>query len=89
MIKTKINYILQEVGEEYLVIPIGDASEQFKGILTLNETAVLYWKEVEKGTTFDSLVAFAMGKFEDIDEETARQDIRDFLNEISFATETI
>ena len=89
MIKTKKNYILQEVGGEYLVIPVGDASEEFKGILTLNDTAAIYWKEVEKGTTFDNLVTFAMEKFDDIDVETAKQDIKDFLDEISFATEMI
>ena len=88
MIKTKKNYVLQTIGEEYMVIPVGTAAEQFRGMLTLNESAAFYWRELEKGTTFDSLAALAMERFEDADEETVKRDIMDFLEEISFATET-
>ncbi len=88
MIKTKKNYILQKIGEEYMVIPVGTAAEQFRGMLTLNESAAFYWRELEKGTTFDSLAVLAMERFEDADEETVKKDIMEFLKDISFATET-
>ena len=86
---TKKNFILQKIGEEYMVIPVGNASEQFKGTLILNESAALYWKEVEKGTTVEGLVTVAMDQFDDIDEDTVREDIKGFLEEISFATENV
>ena len=89
MIKIKKDFILQKIGDECMVIPVGNASKQFKGILTLNDTATFYWKEVEKGTTVESLLNSAMDLFDDIDEDTAKNDILDFLKEISFATEAI
>ena len=44
---------------------------------------------IEKGTTFEKLIAASMERYVDLDEPTARLDIGEFLESISPAIETI
>lgn len=85
VIKVKKGFLLRKLGEESIVVAIGEASKEFNGMIRLNETGVFYWEKLEKGTTEDELVRETIERFDGIDKETARQDVRDFLNTISIA----
>ena len=37
MMKTKKGFMLREVGGRHIVVAIGKASEEFNGLITLNE----------------------------------------------------
>ena len=85
MLKAKKGFLLRKLGTEYMVVAIGEASKSFNGMIRMNETGAFYWKELEKGTTEDELVAKTMERFTDVKEETARQDVHAFLQSISIA----
>lgn len=87
MLKAKKGFILRKLGTEYMVVAIGEASKAFNGMVRMNETAALYWKELEQGATEEQLVQKTMECYADVDEETARQDIREFLNTVAVAIE--
>lgn len=87
MLKTKKGFILRKLASEYMVVAIGEASKNFNGMIRMNETAVLYWKELEKGTTEQQLVEKTLERFEGVDADTARKDVREFLGTISVAIE--
>lgn len=87
MIKSKKGYILRRLGREYMVVPVGEASKEFNGMIRMNETGAFYWKELEQGITRDGLVAKMLERFEDLDEETARRDLAEFLETMKIALE--
>lgn len=87
MIRTKSGFLLRRLGNEYMVVPIGKASENLNGMIRMNETGAFYWKELEKGITEDELIEKMLERFEDLDEETARQDLKEYLETMEIALE--
>lgn len=76
--KIKENFILRNVAGSFVVVPTGKATIDFSGMITLNETGVLLWKQLETDQTKDDLVS-ALRKEYDVDETTAQNDIETFL----------
>lgn len=85
MLKAKKGFLLRKLGTEYMVVAIGEASKSFNGMLRMNETGAFYWKELEKGTSEDDLVAKTLERFTGVDRETACQDVKAFLQTVDFA----
>ncbi len=89
LIKAKKGFIIRRMNDSYMILAVGSAGEQFKDILQTNETGAFYWHLLEKGTSLDEMVKASMEHFEDLDETTARQDIEEYLQNISDAVEDI
>ena len=87
MIKTKKGFVLRRLGKEYMVVPVGEASKDFNGMIRLNETGAFYWQELEKGITKNELVRKMLERFEGLDEETACRDLKEFLAIVEVALE--
>lgn len=87
MIKAKKGFILRRLGDEYMVVAIGEASKSFNGMIRMNETGAFYWKELENGTSEDQLAARTQERFPDVDLDTARRDVQAFLQTIAIAIE--
>ena len=85
MLRAKKGFLLRRLGDEYMVVAIGEASKNFNGMIRMNETGAFYWKELEQGVTEDDLVAKTMERLTNVNEETARQDVRTFLQSIDVA----
>lgn len=85
MIKTKKGFLLRKLGEEYIVVAIGEASKDFNGMIRLNKTGAFYWKELENGTTEEQLVSKTLERFTNLNEEMVRGDVKEFLDNISIA----
>lgn len=85
MIKTKKGFVLRNLGTEYIVVAIGEASKNFNGMIRLNKTGAFYWRELEKGTTEEQLVSKTLEHFSNLDEKIVCRDVRDFLNIITMA----
>ena len=89
MIRARQGFMMQKMLNDYMIIAVGEASRTYHSIIQTNETGAFYWHLIEKGTTPELLVRAALERFEGLDEETARQDINEFLESISPAVETI
>lgn len=85
MLKAKKGFLLRKLGPEYMVVAIGEAGRRFNGMIRMNETGAFYWKELEKGTSEEQLVAKTMERFTGLEEETARRDVKAFLQSIDVA----
>lgn len=85
MLKTKPGFLLRRLGDESMVIAIGEASAQFNGMIRLNETGAFYWEMLTRGTTEDQLTAATLDRYTGLDEATARRDVKEFLSTIAFA----
>lgn len=71
---TKKGIALRPLGNEYILIAEGIEAEDFKNMVTMNESAALLWKEVE-GKEFDahSLAQILLDNY-DISQEVAEHD---------------
>lgn len=81
-LKIKDGFILREVAGNYVVIGVEDESIDFNGLITINnEVGVFLWKKLESGTTMEQLLADILAEY-DVDEETAKEDIVNFLKKL-------
>ena len=74
-------FVLREIAGEYIIIPTGTTALEFNGLITVNEIGVLLWKMLQDNVSLDQLVAGVLAEY-DVDENVAREDIREFLDKL-------
>ncbi len=79
--KIKSGFMLRMVADNYIVVPVGEASKQFNGMITLNETSAFLWNFLMKGTTEEKLVDELMKTY-DVSREIAIKDVKSFISEL-------
>lgn len=81
VIKIKKGFMLREVSGSFVVVPVGVASKDFKGLITLNQTGAFLWKELLNGKTLDELKAALLNEY-DVNEEIATKDCENFIKKL-------
>lgn len=76
--KIKDGFILRKVGTQYVVAATGKASENFNGMMRLNESGAFAFRLLQAGITEEELVCRIVAEYE-VGEETARADASRFL----------
>ena len=76
--KIKEGFILRKVGTQYVAAATGKASENFNGIIRLNESGAFIFRQLQGGATAEELAARLLEEY-DVDEAAARQDVDRFL----------
>lgn len=84
MLKTKENFVLRSVAGQSVVVAVAQASVDFNGMLTLNESGTILWRVLEKGCEKQDLVAALLAEYE-VDEATAAQSVEKFLETLQKA----
>ena len=79
--KTKNNFLLRQVADTWVVMPIGQEMLDFNGMLTLNETGAFLWEKLEEGAELDDLVAALTAEY-DVTAEAAREDAAAFCRKL-------
>ena len=79
----KINkeYVLREIAGDYIIIPVGATALEFNGLITVNEVGVTLWNMLQEEVTMEDLVQGVLAEY-DVQEEVAREDIQEFLDEL-------
>ncbi|MBO4940774.1 MAG: PqqD family protein [Clostridia bacterium] len=76
--KIKSDYLLRSVAGYYMVVPVGENSLDFNGVINLNESGAFLWRAMEKETTAPEMVAALLSEY-DVDEKTAEADVEAFI----------
>lgn len=79
--KIKKGFVMREVGGSNVVVPVGEMSKAFHGMINLNETGAFLWNFFGEERTIDDGVAALLGEY-DVDEATAREEVGKFLETI-------
>jgi hypothetical protein len=74
-------FVLREIAGDYIIIPTGKTVLEFNGLITVNEVGVSLWNMLQNEVTEDDLVKGILDEY-DVEEEVAREDIREFINNL-------
>ena len=86
--KIKEGYVINKLGDGYVVVTVGDATKDFNGLIRLNSAGALLWNSIQEGSdTKEKLIDIMLDNYEDLDEETAKADLDEFLEKVRFALE--
>jgi hypothetical protein len=80
--KRKTDFIMQNVGGENLLVPLGAKVMDLNGLIILNDTAACVWKLLAHERAVDELTATVAERF-DVTPERARVDVQTFVDEIA------
>lgn len=76
--KIKEGFMLRQVAESWVVVPMGNEELDFNGMITLNETGAFLWKQLGKDCTREELIKALMEEYE-VTEERASAGVDKFL----------
>ena len=71
-------FVIRQIAGEVIAVPAGPAARRLSGLAALNETGHFLFELLQSEQTEESLLQ-AMLETYDIDEDTARADIDEFL----------
>ena len=74
-------FILREIAGESVLVPTGDTTQEFNGLITLTDTAKFIWEHVEKVDSFEELLNLMLDEY-DVDRETLERDAYLFVDQL-------
>jgi hypothetical protein len=80
--KRKSDFILQNVGGENLLVPLGGQVLDTNGLVTLNATGRCLWELLAQDRSVEDLAGALTNEFE-VDIQHARADVQVFLDEVA------
>lgn len=69
------------IAEEYIVVPVGENTKRFRGIVVLNEAAAILLERMKSDSTIEELVLYLMDHYE-VDKNRAYKDIVEMMNSL-------
>ena len=79
ILKIKDGFIVREILDSYMAVPVGERTREVHGVIALNETGAFLWRMLEEDTSEDKLIASMVKEYE-ITEKTAKDDIKEYLS---------
>lgn len=71
-------FILREIAGECILIPTGETTQEFNGLITLSDTGKFIWEQIERVDSLEELVDAMIEEY-DIDRDTAKKDAVEFI----------
>ena len=75
--KSKKGFVLRVVGGESIVVPVGELSKTFHGMINLNETGAFLWRFYSENHSIEEGVDALCGEYE-VERERAQADVEKF-----------
>lgn len=72
------SFIKRQIGNQTVLVAVGEATKRFHGMISLNKTAAFIWDLLESEKTLEEIAAALAEKYE-IDAETAAADAAELL----------
>lgn len=82
LFEMKSKFVARAVGNELILVPLTGNVAQMNELFTLNETAKFIWENIKENTTVEELETLMTDAF-DIDNQTAKNDIENFILKLS------
>ena len=79
--KRKENYVVRNVAGKFVIMPTGSESFRFQGMISTNETGAFLWEKLADDVDEAELISAVLSEY-DIDEQTAGNDVREFIGSL-------
>ena len=76
--KIKEGFVLRQVADNWVVLPVGAVSVNFNGMISLNESGVLLWRALENGGDREALADALLSEYE-VERDVALADVDEFI----------
>ena len=77
--KIKSGFVLEQVGDNWLAVAVGELASNFHALIKLNSTGAFLWNKIsEQSLTEDELVECLLAEY-DVEREIAERDIKNFV----------
>jgi len=73
--------IPRKTGDEYVLVPVSNNIADMDSVYTLNETGAFIWERLDGKSTLAEIISCMQSEF-DVNAETARNDLLDFVTEM-------
>lgn len=74
-------FVKRNVAGQAILVPVGDTTEEFNGMITLTESAEFIWDHLEKVNSLDEMIEIILKEY-DVDKNVARRDVVGFTGEL-------
>lgn len=82
--KLKDGFLLKTVAGSKIVVPIGEQSSAFNGIITLSGSAAFLWEKLQIGATEEELLDALLSEYR-VDRDYAAADLKRFIEKLHTA----
>ena len=77
--KIKNELMLREIAGNYIIVPVGGELVDLNAMININDTGAFIFKALETETTPEEIVNLMLKEY-DIDVETAKNDVNEFID---------
>jgi len=77
--RLKDGFVIRQIADAWVVVPIGSRVIDFNGLISLNETGAFIWNQLEKNVTREGIISSLCEEYQ-IDGCTAEKDLGEFLD---------
>ena len=77
--RVKEGFVIRDIMGQTVVIPTGKASEEFTGMVKLNDTGRDIWEAVSGGMTEEEIIDMISEKYE-VSKENSKSDVKKFIS---------
>lgn len=74
----KEDFVLRQVADTWVVLPLGQSSVDFNGMLTLNNSGAMLWRVLEQGGGRDAMADALTAQYP-VERDQALADVDEFL----------
>ncbi len=81
MYRIKKGFIIREIGNQIMAVPVGTQTSEIHGMIALTESAKLLWEALEQGATVEQLAEVLVENYE-VEPSVACEDVVKFLDNL-------
>lgn len=74
-------FVLRQILDEYVLVPVGETAESFHGMAGLNEVGARIWELLPDAPDEEALVRTLLEEY-DVEEPQLRADVKEFLGKL-------
>ena len=79
--KISDKFVLRQVAGTWIVLPVAEKTVNFNGMLTLNESGIMLWQLLEKGSTREALAEALTNEY-DVTYAEALADVDEYIGKL-------
>lgn len=77
--KLKYNFVINEVADHMVAVPVGDDLGEFNGFIKMNDVGVDIFNLLKEDTTEDAMVEALKAKYTEAGEDEVRENVSAFV----------